>query len=184
MRSWRDLPGPARAIGAAVVRAVDAAAAGDREDYEARAADLAAGPVEPTGIVLAAVVRTLLEEQHPDGLDADDMQLVIGRCAKGAAWLPAVDPYAIVAVLASALGVHEAGITYDEVGEPPAVEGDEWRDPDPDPAPKRKAPTPAGYAFHAPLLIADLLAQGGRGLDRYLDGAFGEILRAETMEMP
>lgn len=181
--SWRDLPGPARAIGAAVTRAVDAVGPADREEYEERAAELAAGPVQPTGIVLAAVVRALLEEQHPDGLDADDMQLVIGRCVKGAAWLPAVDAYAVVAVLASALGVHEAGITYDETGEPP--KNDEWRDPDLDPTPKRKAPTPAAYAYHAPLLIADLLAAGGgRSLNPYLDGAFGEILRAETMEMP
>lgn len=183
MASWRELPGPARAIGAAITHAVDAV--GDGPEYSERVADLVAMPTEATGIVLAAVVRSLLEVQHPDGLDADDMQLVIGRCVKAAApWLPAVDPYAVVAVLASALGVHEAGVTYDEIGEPLKPEGDEWRDPDLDEAPKRKAPTPAVYAMHAPLLIADLLAESGQTLNRHLDGAFDEIVRAETMEMP
>jgi hypothetical protein len=183
MASWRELPGPARAIGGAISRSVDAV--GDFDDYQAQVADLVALPTEPTGIVLAAVVRSLLEVQHPDGLDSDDMQLVIGRCVRTAApWLPAVDPYAVVAVLASALGVHEVGITYDEIGEPVKVEGDEWRDPDLDEAPKRKAPTPAVYALHAPLLIADLLAESGQTLNPHLDGAFDEIVRAETMEMP
>jgi hypothetical protein len=34
------------------------------------------------------------------------------------------------------------------------------------------------------LLIADLLAVSGRPLSRYLDAAFAEIYRAETIEMP
>src|SRR2546422_952004 len=47
-----------------------------------------------------------------------------------------------------------------------------------------QVPTAAGYAWHAPLLIADLLAAGQRPLGGYLDAAFTEIARAETMEMP
>jgi hypothetical protein len=39
-------------------------------------------------------------------------------------------------------------------------------------------------ARHAPLLIADLLAARGAGPSSYLEAAFAEIARAETMEMP
>jgi hypothetical protein len=39
-------------------------------------------------------------------------------------------------------------------------------------------------ALHAPLLVADLLSLSERRLAGYLDAAFTEIARAETVEMP
>jgi hypothetical protein len=151
---------------------VAAAAQRDRDAFEPAAAELAALPAQQTGAVLAAIARTLLEEQHPDGLDGDDVRTIVERCVRAAAkWLPAdaLRPRTIVAVLANALGVHEAGLTYDELGAPP--------DPD-----LEKAPSPADFARHAPLVIADLLATAGRPLRPYLDAAFTEIARAETMD--
>lgn len=199
MASWRDLPGPARRIGATISAAIDAARDGDREAFVTASAEVAALPADQTGIVLGAVVRSLLEDQHPDGLDGDDMHAVLARCFRGAvAWLPfeSVDVQVLVAVLSSALGIHEPGVTYEEITGPIDTRGtgDDWAgDPDVpsigasaggDTIVTPKAPTTAQYAWHAPLLIADLLTAGGRPLGRYLDGAFTEIARAETMEMP
>lgn len=184
MTSWRDLPEPARAIGAAVTRAVTAASSGDRPEYESASVELLSVPSEPAGIVLAAVTRSLLERQHPDGLDSDDISQVLARCYGGAVgWLPGVDVSVLLAVLASALGIHEPGVTYDEVGAPkPGSASDDWRDPT-DEIPPR-APTPAEYAWHAPLLISDLLTAGRMRLATTLDAAFAEIAEAESMEMP
>ncbi len=196
--SWRELPGPARRIGGAISRAIEAAGGSDRDAYDSAAADVASLPPEAAGIVLGAVVRSLLEDQHPDGLDGDDIKVVLARCYGGAiTWLPieSVDVHPLLAVLASALGIHEPGVTYHEItGPPPAAHGDDWSgDPDvasigatetvDDPL-KVRPPTAAEYAWHAPLLIADLLAVSGRPLGRYLDAAFAEIARGETMEMP
>ena len=184
--SWQDAPGPARGIGTAIARAVDAATGlegGDFDDYEPAALELMSQPLQPVGVVLSAIVRTLLEEKHPDGLDSDDISQVLGGCYRAATrWMPAdrLDPSVLIAVLASALGIHEPGVTYDEIGAPPRADGDEWADPS-DEVPPR-APTPAEYAWTAPVLIADLL--GGRRLNRYLDNAFSEIYTSESMEMP
>jgi hypothetical protein len=172
LASWRESGGPALAVATAVAAAVAAAARRDRDAFEPAAAELAALPAQQTGAVLAAIVRTLLEEQHPDGLDGEDVRTVVERGVRAAAtWLPAdvLRPRTIVAVLANALGVHEAGLTYDEIGAPP--------DPD-----VEKAPSPGDFAHHAPLVVADLLAAGGRPLRPYLDAAFSEIARAETMD--
>jgi hypothetical protein len=199
MTSWRDLPGPARAIGGAITAAVDAAREGDREAFVAAAGDVAALPSGQVGIMLGAVVRSLLEEQHPDGLDGDDIQLVLSRCFRDTvAWLPleTVDVHVLVAVLSSALGIHEPGVTYQEITGPAESTrgGDDWAgdpdvtsiggDPATDGAIALRPPTAEAYAWHAPLLIADLLTVGRRPIGRYLDAAFSEIARSETMEMP
>ena len=178
MASWRDLGGPALAIGTVVTRAVDAAAARDREGYETASVELAALPAEQTGLLLAALVRALLEAGHPDGLDGDDIQAVLDGCVRGAAaWLPAgrVRPRTVVAVLASALGIHEAGLNYEESAKPPGADEWPWED-----EALAKPPSPAEFAWHAPLIVADLL--GGRPLRRHLDAAFTEIARAESMD--
>ena len=177
MASWRDLAGPALAIGTAVTRAVDAAAARDGSAYETASFELAALPAEQTGLLLAALVRALLEEGHPDGLDGDDIQAVLDGCVRGAAaWLPAgrVRPRTVVAVLASALGIHEAGLTYEEPARPPGTDEWPWEEE------VARPPTAAEFAWHAPLVVADLL--GGRPLRRHLDAAFTEIARAESMD--
>jgi hypothetical protein len=177
LASWRDLGGPALAIGGAVTRTVEAAAARDRDGYEAASVELSALPAEQTGLLLAALVRALLEEGHPDGLDGDDIRAVLDGCVRGAAaWLGSdrVRPRTVVAVLASALGIHEGGLTYEEAARPSDPDGWPWEEEAP------KPPTPADFAWHAPLVVADLL--GGRPLRRHLDAAFTEIARAEAMD--
>lgn len=193
---WRDLGSPAAAIGSAVVHAVDAARMADRPAFIEAAAQLQAQPVEQTGLLLGALVRSLLEDQHGNGLDEDDIRLVLSRCyADAVRWLPAstVSVGPLVAVLSSSLGIHEPGITYHEVtgSETDAANRGEWVDPEighypgPSSAPVAdRVPTVAEYNWHAPLLIADLLTSSGRQLPPFLDRAFAEIARAEFMELP
>jgi hypothetical protein len=183
------LPGPARALGRAVSRAVDVAeAATDAAAYEGAIAQLAAQPAAMAGRILGDVLRAMLEEAHPDGLDADDITLVLGRAFRAASgWLPPdrVDVYVLLAVLASALGIHEPGVTYQALDLPPAGPDrvtDEWRDPD-DTVPVTP-PTWPQYVWHAPLLAADLLPYCAGHLGGYLEAAFAEIARAETEELP
>ena len=93
----------------------------------------------------------------------------------------------LIAVLSSALGIHEAGVTYTELLAPEATET-QWVDPETGAGSGTAAgappPTAAEYAWHAPLLIASLLRAGRGRLDQCLDAAFAEVARAETMEMP
>ena len=186
--SWQSWPAPVRAIGAAVTRAVDAAGGTDSKAYEDAAATVASLPTAPTGLVLATVTRTLIEELHPDGLDPDDVQLVLARCYQGASAMlgDAVEVRVLIAVLAAALGIHEAGLTYQEL-DPIETATDEWPPPahpaEGETAPGRP-PTPAEFAWHAPLLIADLLAASGRRIGPYLDAAFADLATGAAMEMP
>lgn len=144
------------------------------------------------GLVLGAVVRMLLEDQHPGGLDGDDIRQVLSGCwADSAAWLPAaaVSPVVLIAVLSSALGIHEPGVTHPELMPPEVAAAAEWVDPDVGGAHGTSGagdppPTAAEYAWHGPLLIASLLGTGGGRLDRYLDAAFAVIASSETMEQP
>jgi hypothetical protein len=159
VRTFRELPGPARVIAETTSGAVTAAWARDLPAFEEAADRLALLDPEQVGIVLGAVVRTLLEDLHPDGLTGDDVQAVLERCARSALeWCPRVDPDVLLVLLAGALGVH----------------------PDQDEA---HPPAGAAVAWHAPLLVADL-AGTDRQLAGYLHGAFAEIARAETLEAP
>jgi hypothetical protein len=151
---------PARSIAEGATECVSAARARDREQFQQSTARLAALNPEQVGVVLGAVVRSLLEDVHPDGLSGDDVQAVLERCVRSATgWLPELDPNVLVALLIGALGVHQ---------------------------PEGESPPPGAtdVALHAPLLVADLLALARRGLAGYLDAAFAEIARAETIEMP
>ncbi|MEH0938246.1 hypothetical protein [Micromonospora psammae] len=151
--TWRHLPAPAREIAVTATDAVHAARACDGEAYEAAVDRL--GGAERAGLVLGVVVRLLLEETHPDGLDGDDVRQVLERCVRAAVpWRPDVDPHVVLVLLAGALGVY---------------------DPGDDDSP----PDPAAVARHAPLLVADLLAAADRPLDGYLHAAFAEIERTE-----
>jgi hypothetical protein len=159
VRTFRELPGPARVIAETTTTAVTAAWARDRPAFEEAAGQLALLDPEQVGIVLGAVVRSLLEDLHQDGLTGDDIRNVLERCARSALeWCPRVDPDVLLVLLAGALGVH----------------------PDQD-----ESPPPAGtaVAWHAPLLVADL-AGTDRQLAGHLHGAFAEIARAETLEAP
>jgi hypothetical protein len=184
------LPEPARSIARCTTECVAAAESGDREEFEQSAARLAALNPEQVGLVAGAVVRSLLEDVHPDGLSGDDVQAVLERCVRAAGlWLPRTDPGILAALLIGALGINQPVGVREPAG---AHERDHGRDPDgaheadgthrPDGEPLLLSPT--DVALHAPLLIADLLALSGRGLTRYLDAAFAEIARAETMELP
>jgi len=154
------LPAPARAIATAVTDTVSAARSLEVAEFLRAATRLAALDREQVGRVLGAVVRSLLEELHPDGLAGDDVQAVLDRCVRSAAgWFPDVDAGVVAALLIGALGL------------PPAEGGS-------------GPPGGLDVARHAPLIVADLLAVAGRPLTGYLDAAFAEIARAETVEAP
>lgn len=158
------LPPAARAVAEACTRAVDAATAQDAQAYAEAVARLVTLDRERVNEVLGSVVRRLLEELHPDGLDADDAQQALERAVRGVVgWFPQVDVTALVVVLGGSLGLHPD--STDGGGEAPPV-------------------TPLDVARHAPLLVADLLAARRRPLRPYLDAAFAEIARAETVELP
>ncbi|MEN3362286.1 MAG: hypothetical protein V7637_6268 [Mycobacteriales bacterium] len=151
--SWRQLPGPAREIGAAAGEAVAAARAVEPDGFATACARLGALDSARVRRVLGTVVRALLEDLHPDGLTGDDLQIVLERCAVAARpWWPAVDPVTLAVLLVGALGVQS------EEDEPPA--GD--------------------ITAHAALLVADLLTARGAALDGYLDRAFRDIAYAEA----
>jgi hypothetical protein len=176
-----SIPAPARDLVQAITLAVGTAT-GDQDvaSYERAVAVLTAQP--PAGRVLGDVLRSLLEETHPDGFDADDITLVVGRCYRAsAAWLPAerVDVTTLLAALAGALGIHEPGVTYEALDLP---DGDGYRDPD-DPVPVR-APSWPDYAWHAPLLVADLLPFAPATLAAYLESTFADYAREAREEPP
>ncbi|HEY2795040.1 MAG TPA: hypothetical protein VGJ28_21955 [Micromonosporaceae bacterium] len=184
MASWKDFGGPVRVLGTAIVRAVDAV--GDADDYPRATAELA---TPPAGLILGGLVRSMLEDQHPDGLDSDDIEAVLVGCYRAASAWTVVDANVLLAVLASALGIHEPGVTYDDITAPERTE-DEWTSaPIGGTAaraetPPTKAPSPTEYAYHAPILIAHLIATGRRGLNFYLDAAFTATATEAAMEMP
>jgi hypothetical protein len=106
------------------------------------------------------VLRSLLEDLHPDGLTGDEVHEVIVRCATAAAgWYPEVDANALVLVLGGALGIHP------HEDEPVPV-------------------TPLDVARHAPLVVADLLTAGDRSYRPYLDAALTRIAEAEANDLP
>jgi hypothetical protein len=144
-----------RAISAAVQDAVSAFSDGDA--FAEAVQRLSTVDPARVAVVLGYVVRSVLEEQHPDGLDGEDLRAVLTGCATAAgAWESEVDPAVLLIVLTGALGLSDP----DE--EPPVP--------------------PAAVARNAVLLIACLLR--GRSVGAYLDASFAELERAETIEMP
>ncbi|MET7876931.1 hypothetical protein [Micromonospora profundi] len=151
--TWRHLPASAREIANAAGEAVAAVQQRDAATYEVAVERLTGA--DRSGLVLGVVVRLLLEQTHPDGLDGDDVRQVLERCVRSAAeWRADVDPHVVLVLLAGALGVYDPG------------------DDD-------NPPGPAAVARHAPLLIADLLSASGQPIDGYLAAAFVEIERTE-----
>jgi hypothetical protein len=178
------LPAAARAIVSAASDAVTAAVAGERETFDEAVAELAGLDAEQVRVLLGHVVRSLLEELHPDGLSADDIRDVLPRCVRAViGWHPEVDAALLIVVLSNALGIG---------------------DPDDEPRDAR----PGDVTAHGVLLIADLVTAAGpvipagtvtsagsvtsvgsaasaeRPIDGYLEAALAEIARAETIEMP
>lgn len=170
-----SIPGPARDLVRAVLHAVDAATTADAGAYDTATARLAAQPAG--GRLLGDLLRALLEDTHPDGLDADDITLVTGRCFRAAVtWLAPerVDVMMLLAVLAGALGIHEPGVTYQALDLP---------GPDDDTVPVEPPAWPE-YGWHAPLLVADLLPFAPTTLTTYLEAAFAEYAREAREELP
>ncbi|MBF6270060.1 hypothetical protein [Nocardia farcinica] len=152
-----DWPREPREIATAVDAAVAAARAGDAAAFREATGELAELPGEQVGLVLAAIVRELLETAHPDGLAGDDARAVLEQVVRGAAaWLPEVDTGAVVAALTGALGVADPEDTTAPAAVPPA----------------------------AVLLTAHLADLARVPVRDYIRRALGEIARAETVEMP
>jgi hypothetical protein len=178
-----SIPAPARDVVRAITRAVDAAVSyGDVAIYDKAIAQLASQPA--AGRVLGDMLRSLLEDTHPDGFDSGDITLVVGRSYRAAlVWLPPerVDVTTLLAALAGALGIHEPGITYEALNLPRAST-DEYRDLE-DTVPV-KPPAWPDYAWHAPLLVADLMPYAPATLGGYLESAFAEYAREAREELP
>lgn len=102
------------------------------------------------------MVRSLLEELHPDGLTGEDVQDALTNAVRSAsAWNFDLDVPGFVEVLTGALGVAD---TEEE----------------------RPRPRPE----HAVLIITDLLVRRKARAEVYISRAISEIRRAQTMEMP
>lgn len=166
----RPLPAAAQAIATAVTAAVRAAQAQDAEALTESGDRAARQDPEAVRLVLGSVVRALVEQAHPDGIGADDLGDLLQKCLRTAApWWP-VQPETLVAVLAGALGVHP---DTDAVG--PGIDVDDQERP--------PRPTPTDVTCAAALLAAELLPTGGV-VTPFVDAAFAEIARAETVELP
>lgn len=162
----------------AIAESVDAGLARDADRFTEAAGRLAVQDPHRLVLVQAGVVRSLLEELHPDGLSSADAQDVLRHCLTStASWYPPADPRVLVLVLTGALGLAEG------TGPAPAAAGPE-EDPDPDREPEPPPVQPAALSQAAALLIADLLGRAGAPLRGYLDAALAELERSETIELP
>lgn len=149
IQDWRHLPPAARPIAAAASAAIAAAKEQDAEALDRAVAELAAPDPLQVGLILGTGLRLQLERGHPDGLDGDDIRLVLTGCVReAAAWRPQVDPHVLLYLLAGALGVLE------EDGEPP--------------------PRPTALAEHAALLLTHL-----RATPELFTAALSEIERSQ-----
>jgi hypothetical protein len=143
----------------AVDAAVSAAQSGDAVAFTDAIADLSRVDREQLAVLLGTVTRELLERSHPDGLDSDDAEQVLQSCVRAtASWYELLDGDSLVRALTGALGIS---------------------DPDESPPPDATAvPT------HGLLLIADQLKILNQELPPVLDWALGELMRAQTVELP
>jgi len=173
-----ELPPAAQAIASATADAIAAAQAGDTAAFDDACNRLLTDP-EHARVILGDTVRLLLEEVLPDGVDGDDLREIIGRSARSATpWFPSVDPGVMVVVLSGALGIHPDTPPDPRPGEEwPPVLDDPW-----DAVPPR--PSAAAVTQPAVVLLADLLSVRGRPLRGYLEAAFTEMARRETVEQP
>lgn len=143
-----------------VSEAVEAALACDADRFGLAADRLGLQDQQRLALTQAWVLRILLEQLHPDGLSSADAQDVLRRCLLSAApWWPQADASILVLVLTGTLGLADPDEASAAVG-------------------------PAALSQGAALLTADLLSAAGSPLTDYLDAAFAELERAETIELP
>ena len=153
-----SLPPSGRALVRTVTEAVTSAAGQDRDGLRDATGTLAAADEHVVREVLSSLVLRLLEQTNPDGLDADSVRDLLAEVLREAAgWLPELDPHAVVLVLGGALAVHE----QDESAA-------DW----------------SGLLLACALVVSRLLDRSGGPLGPELDGALGELRRAQTVELP
>lgn len=152
------LSGAALALDRGLLAAVRAAQAHDVDEFATAVAHLATLDPHHVRRMLDAVVRPALEQQHPDGVDGDDLADLLEATVTGSAWAGAVDPLALAVVLTGAFGVVVA--TPEEL---------------PHPVPD------AEITRHALLLLGHVLP-GPRHLRPALDAAWREVARADLQD--
>ncbi len=152
-------PAAARVIAEATVAAHAAVLEQDAEALLAATRTLAGQNADAVAVVHGAVVRGLLERSFPDGVGGDDAEDVIARCRELAGtWFAPVDENLLLLGLTGALGM------FAEEDLPGLA--------------------PSALHGHVALLVAVLLTRTGTELDELIDGAFAELERSQTMELP
>lgn len=153
MPEW---PPTVRAIASATDEAITGARSRSETDFADAVRLLGAEDSAQVASIHAEMVRSLLEELHPDGLEGEDVQDALTRAVRSAAeWNSDVDVPGFVEVLTGALGVADT---------------------------EEKRPSPR--TEHALLIIVDLLVRRKSSAEKYIRQAVAEIQRAQTMEMP
>jgi hypothetical protein len=148
------LPASARPVAVAITDAVTAA--GDAVVFEAATARLVSLDREQVRLLLGTVVRLLLEESHPGGVDGDALRDVLSRVVSASAeWFDA-EPSVVAYVLLGAVGA---------------------TDPDTD-----RPPPATTLLAHAAAVTAELLRTSPRPLPLVLTDAFADLYRAETLD--
>lgn len=143
-------------ISKATIDAVAAVRVRSSDGYVDAVTTLEAEDPSQVGSVHAEIVRSLMEELHPDGLTGEDVQDALTRTARSAAeWMPTLDVDGFVEVLTGALGVADTD-----------------------------AERPRPRVGHAVLIVADLLGLRRASAEVYVRRALAEIERAQTVEMP
>ena len=142
------------------VEAVEAAVAADDSRLAlamARAQTLDGGHLRR---LLSGLLRPVLEDLHPDGVDGDDLADLLDETVRETAWAADVDPLALAVVLTGAFGVVVA--TREELPHPV---------------------TDLQLARHAVLLLGRVLStRPGVRLRPYLDRAWSEIAREDAQD--
>ena len=155
-----QLSGPLQALARALTDAVQAAARADAAAFDDATDRLARYDPDHVRRLLSAVLRPLLEQTHPDGVDGDDLAAVLEDCSRATLpWWPRVEPVALAVVLTGAFGIEVAA------REELPVRLDD-----------------ADVTRHAVLVTEHLLRAAGRPLKPLLDNAFVEIAREDGFD--
>lgn len=151
-----DWPYAVRTIAGATDDALTAARDTDTEKFHDAVEILESADPHQVASVHAEIVRSILEDLHPDGLTGEDVQAALEKTVRSAGgWLPTLEVAGFVDVLTGALGVADQ---EDEPRAKPRVE-------------------------HALLIIGAVAGTKVVAAD-YVLRAVGEIARAQTIEMP